>query len=175
MTIIGIYSPAPQSGKTTVANMLQEQGFARVPFAAPLKRMACEFLESLGYPEGEAARLVFFDKHVVIPEVGVTVRHMLQTLGTEWGRACLHPDVWVRCWEAQADRYELVVADDVRFPNEAAAIRRRGGVVWQVVWPDVLHIGDHVSEGSLDDAEFDAVIQNDGSLSDLHSKVLSLL
>jgi hypothetical protein len=173
--IIGLYSPAPQSGKTTVANMLQEHGFGRVPFAAPLKRMACEFLENLGYPEGEAARLVFFDKHEMIPELGVTVRHIQQTLGTEWGRDCIHPDVWIRCWQAQAERYAKVVADDARFPNELAAIRRKGGVVWQIVRPGATTDGSHRSDGGLEGAEFDAVIQNDGSLSDLQSKVLALL
>lgn len=173
--IIGLYSPAPQCGKTTVANVLQEYGFGRVPFAAPLKRMACEFLENLGYREGEAARMVFHDKHELVGEVGVTVRHLLQTLGTEWGRDCIHPDVWIRCWEAQSSRYERVVVDDVRFENEAAAIKRKGGVLWQVVRQSAVHDGGHRSEGALDSAEFDAVIQNDGSLGDLRSKVLALL
>jgi hypothetical protein len=173
--IIGLYSPAPQSGKTSVANVLQEHGFGRVPFAAPLKRMTCEFLENLGYLEGEAARMVFFDKHETVPELGVSVRHLLQTLGTEWGRDCVHAEVWVKCWAAQADRYERVVVDDVRFPNEAAAIKVKGGVIWQVVRQSAVHEGPHRSEGGLDGYKFDAVIQNDGSFNDLRSKVLALL
>ena len=174
-TLIGLYSPAPQSGKTTVAHVLQEYGYGRVPFAAPLKRMACEFLENLGYSAGEAARLVFNDKHEMIGELGVTVRHLLQTLGTEWARNCIHPEVWIRCWEAQASRYERCVVDDLRFVNEYQAVRRRGGQVWLVTRPGVERSTDHASEGALDDAEFDAVIQNDGSLGDLREKVLALL
>lgn len=176
MTLIGLYSPAAQSGKTAVANVLATEGFARVPFAAPLKRMACEFLENLGYPEGEAARVVFVDKHEVIPQLGVTVRHLLQTLGTEWGRTCIDPDVWIHCWAAQARKHQLVVADDVRFPNEAQAIIKRGGQLWKIVRPGLEHDRSHASEGGLDDYDdFTHVIHNDGSLSDLRSKVLALL
>lgn len=173
--IIGLYSSAPQSGKTAAANVLQELGFGRVPFAAPLKRMACEFLENLGYTSGEAARLVFVDKHEEIPELGVTVRHILQTLGTEWGRDRIHPRVWVKCWSAQARRYKRVVVDDVRFPNEAEAIKAAGGVIWRIVRTTSVHDGSHRSEGSLDSYSFDAVIHNDGSLGDLRSKVLALI
>jgi hypothetical protein len=174
--IIGLYSPAPQSGKTAVANMLAQEGFAAVSFASPLKRMACEFLVSLGYREDEATRLVWTDKPFVVPEVGCSVRHILQTLGTEWGRERLGPDLWVRCWEAQASRQDRVIADDVRFPNEAQAVKAKGGRMWKIVRPSATHDGQHISEGSLDDWDgFDAVIQNDGSLSDLRAKVLALL
>ncbi len=175
LKLIGLYSPAPQSGKTTVGNILFEHGYGRVPFAAPLKRIACEFLENLGYTEGEAARLVFTDKEQLIGEVSVTVRHILQTLGTEWGRDCLHPDVWVQCWRAQASRYERCVADDVRFPNEAKAIKSKGGQLWMVVRPGADRGVEHRSEGGLDGYKFDAVIHNDGSLADLREKVLALL
>lgn len=174
--IIGLYSPAPQSGKTAVANLLAQEGFRLLSFATPLKRMACEFLTALGYREDEAARLVWVDKSFVVPEVGCSVRKILQTLGTEWGRERLGGDVWVRCWEAQASRYDRVITDGVRFLNEAQAVKAKGGQMWKIVRPSATHDGSHVSEGGLDDWDgFDAVIQNDGSLSDLHAKVLALL
>ena len=174
--IIGLYSPAPQSGKTAVANMLAQEGFRLFSFASPLKRMACEFLVNLGYREDEATKLVWTDKSFVVPEVGCSVRWILQTLGTEWGRDRISPDLWVRCWEAQASRHDRVIADDVRFLNEAKAVKAMGGQMWKVVRPNAVHDGSHVSEGGLDDWDgFDAVIQNDGSLSDLRAKVLALL
>jgi hypothetical protein len=42
------------------------------------------------------------------------------TLGTEWGRDLVHADIWTRLWAARAECFPLVVADDVRFPNEVA-------------------------------------------------------
>lgn len=166
--LIGLYSPAPQSGKTTVANALAaSQGFCRVAFADPLKAMTCRFLEGLGYREDQAQRLVHVDKAVTIPELGVTARHLLQTLGTEWGRTCVAPDVWLKCWQAAAKRHPRVVADDVRFPNEAQLIRDMGGQLWCIVRPGVEAATTHASEGGLAGWEFDRVIVNDGTLREL--------
>lgn len=165
--LIGLYSPAPQSGKTTVAEALVHRGYDRVPFAAPLKDMACSLLVSLGYGRGEAARLVYEDKGAKLPALDVTVRHVLQTLGTEWGRTCIGPDVWLTCWRATATARRLVVVDDVRFPNEADLIRDLGGELWCVWRPGLANTTGHTSEGGLDDFPFDRWIMNDGTLEDL--------
>jgi hypothetical protein len=63
---------------------------------------------------------------------GLTPRHALQTLGTEWGRN-LHPDLWIeqvlRITRGSRDRF---VIPDVRFANEVAAIRAEGGKVIRI-------------------------------------------
>lgn len=170
--IIGLYSPAPQSGKTFTATVLAHQGFAPVSFAEPLKRMACEFLHNFGYREDEAAKLVWVDKHRFIPEIGITARQLLQRLGTEFGRQQIADDVWIRCWEARVMRQGDVVTDDVRFLNEAQAIKAGGGEMWKIIRPTAAHDGDHASEGSLDNwDQFDVVIDNDGSLEQLRRKI----
>lgn len=173
--LVGLYSPAPQSGKTAVAAMLSEQGHVIVPFADTLKHMLVPMLTALGYSPERAWEMVLRDKEVKIPEIGVTVRHMLQTLGTEYGRQCLHPRVWLTCWQAQATRQERVVADDVRFLNEADLVRSLGGEMWLVRRPGTVRTTGHASEGSLDDFDFDQVIENDGTLDDLRSKVFAAL
>lgn len=170
--IIGLYSTAPQSGKTFAATVLAHQGFQPVSFAEPLKRMAVTFLHGFGYREDEAAKLVWVDKHKVIPEVGCTVRHLLQTLGTEFGRQCIADDVWIRCWEARVMRHDAIVTDDVRFLNEAQAIKAGGGEMWKIVRPSAVRNTTHASEGGLDDWDgFDVVIQNDGNLEDFRRKI----
>jgi hypothetical protein len=170
--IIGLYSPAPQSGKSTVASELEQRGYVIVPFAETLKLMLIPMLESLGYDRRGANYLVYQAKQVVVGDAGVSVRHMLQTLGTEWGRACIHPDIWVRCWKGRAQQYSAVVADDVRFPNEAAMIKLLGGEMWRIERPGVPHEHGHVSEGSLDDFDgFSRHIVNDGTIDDLIGKL----
>lgn len=165
--LIGLYSSAPQSGKTTVATALEHQGFTRVPFADPLKAMVVQFLQSLGYRHHEAQRLVYIDKGAKIPQLGVTVRHLLQTLGTEWGRNCVAPDVWLKCWAASAKQHWCVVVDDVRFPNEAHLIKSMGGQVWRIERPGLIDTTGHASEGGLCDWSFDRVIVNDGTVEDM--------
>jgi hypothetical protein len=165
--LIGLYSPAPQSGKTTVATFLQHQGYERVPFADPLKAMVAQFLQGLGYRQDEAQRLVHIDKGATIPLLGVTVRHLLQTLGTEWGRTCIAPDVWLKCWAAEAIRHPLVVVDDVRFPNEAQLLKDMGGELWLIERPGLTDASGHASEGGLAGWEFDRVIVNGGTIEEL--------
>jgi hypothetical protein len=170
--IIGLYSPAPQSGKSTVATYLEQQGYAIVPFAETLKLMLIPMLESLGYDNCGANYLVHQAKQVVVGDAGVSVRHMLQTLGTEWGRQCIHPEIWVRCWKGRADRFDAVVADDVRFPNEAKMIKLLGGEMWRIDRPSAANTFDHASEGSLNSyREFDRYITNDGTIEELISKL----
>lgn len=172
LRLIGLYSPAPQSGKTFAATVLAHQGYQPVSFAEPLKRMACEFLTSLGYRQDEALRLVWVDKHKVIPDLGVTVRHLLQRLGTEWGRQQIADDVWIRCWQARIKQHDQVVTDDVRFLNEAEAVKAAGGQMWMIRRPSAAHGGEHVSEGALDSWDgFDVVIDNGGSLEEFRRKI----
>jgi len=174
--IIGLYSPAPQSGKSTVASELNKRGYTIVPFAETLKLMLIPMLESLGYDQHGANYLVHQAKQVVVQDAGVSVRHMLQTLGTEYGRQCIHPDIWVRCWKGRASRFDAVVADDVRFPNEAKMIKLLGGEMWRIDRADAVRAFDHASEGSLDSyGEFDRHITNDGTIEDLISKLQYIL
>ena len=168
--LIGLYSPAPGCGKTTVANLLIEH--RRVSFAAPLKGAVSNMLHELGIV---GVHFVHTDKEAIIPELGVSARHMMQTLGTEWGRACIHPDFWVKIARAKTQRTMndggCVVIDDVRFPNEAAMIFELGGELWRIDRPGVTYNGDHSSEGGLEDITPDRVIVNDGSIDQLKEKI----
>lgn len=166
--IIGIYSPAAQSGKTTVASFLQERGYCRLPFAQPMRDMLSVMLSDLGYSEELIAHHLHVDKEALVPELGVSVRHLLRTLGTEWGRDCVSPSVWLDVWLAKARRKSFVVVDDVRFTNEAELIRLLGGQVWRITRPGVVRNTEHASEGGLDEWEhFTCDIVNSGSISDL--------
>lgn len=167
--LIGLYSPAPGCGKTTVANLLIEH--RRVSFAAPLKGAVSNMLCDLGLPGFYA----YEDKEAIIPEIGVSARHMMQTLGTEWGRACIHPDFWVMIARAKTQRIMndggSVVVDDMRFPNEVAMIRDLGGELWRIDRPGVTYDGSHESEGRLEDITPDRVIVNDGTIAQLKEKI----
>ena len=168
--LIGLYSPAPGCGKTTAANLLIEH--ERVSFAAPLKRAVWNMLNDLGL---EGFNYAYVDKEAIIPGISVSARHMMQTLGTEWGRACIHPDFWVMIARAETQRTmadgRSVVLDDVRFPNEAAMIRDLGGELWRIERPGVTYSGDHSSEGGLEDITTDRVIANDGTIAQLKEKI----
>lgn len=175
--LIGLYSPAPQSGKSSVAAYLTSYGYRTVSFASPLKAMVRSFLAHAGYTHDQMDDLFGpAKKEQILPELGVSPRHLLCTLGTEWGRECISPDVWLKCWQRNVKYYldnDLpVVCDDVRFPNEAELIRKLGGELWMVTRPGVRRRGNHASEGSLDGyAYFDRRLSNAGSLMELYQAV----
>ena len=166
--IIGLHAPAAQSGKTTVARYLQERGYCRLPFAQPMRDMLSDMLSHLGYSEELIAHHLYVDKEAVLPELGVSARHLLRTLGTEWGRECVSPTVWLDVWLAKARRKSFVVVDDVRFKNEADLIHLLGGQMWRITRPGVVRNTEHASEGGLDGwTHFTCDIVNAGTISDL--------
>jgi hypothetical protein len=144
--LIGV-SGLAGSGKSEVSAVLtSEFGFGRVKFADPLKNMIRTLLRGAGHIDEDVERMVEGDlKEVEIPELGVSPRLLMVTLGTEWGRDAVRPDLWIRLWKAAAEMHERVVVDDVRFPNEVDAIRELGGVIWRVERPGLV-AASHVSE-----------------------------
>ena len=168
--LIGIVAPAG-SGKTVVAKHLEEaHGFTRMRFAHNLKAM---LKAGLGLTDEQ---LDGKDKMVALAEFGgCTPRHLMQTLGTEWGRRMVHSDIWTNAWRATARRVEgSIVVDDVRFPNEAAAIRAEGGVLWRIVRQGQ-PVSDHVSERMMREIVTDVTLNNNVNLPDLIEKAEAAL
>jgi hypothetical protein len=106
-------------GKSTAAKYLVEQyGFTEVSFASILKQM----LAVAGLPEPSNRH----DKEKNVEGFDFTWREAAQTLGTEWGRS-LDENIWVKLTMAKLDPNKNYVFSDVRFDNEAEAIRNAGG------------------------------------------------
>lgn len=174
--LIGLYSPVPQSGKTFAATVLTHNGFQPLSFAEPLKHMAVEFMMGLGYTKDQALKLAWTDKEKVLPEIGKTARFILQTLGTEWGRNQIDNDVWITSFRLRAKKFSNVVVDDVRFENEAVAVKEMGGEMWMIRRPSATKNFDHASEGALDNWDgFDHFIDNSGTLKDFREKIDELI
>lgn len=84
---------------------------------------------------------------------GVTVRRVLELVGTDWGRA-LDPNVWVTGLVAELGNADVVVVDDARFPNEVRAAQAHGGLAFFLDAGDRLPPipdGEHSSEPRLSD------------------------
>lgn len=174
--LIALYSPAPGCGKTTAAGVLRQQGFTPLAFAAPMRAMLHPLLLQLGYSEFEANALLQQRKEELIPSLGVSVRHLLRTLGTEWGRTCVHPALWLHTMELQLQRHRQVVIDDLRYANEAALVQRLGGEIWLLRRPGCEQASSHSSDGDLNGWDgFAETIVNDGDVTSLGLKLRAAL
>jgi hypothetical protein len=96
-----------------------------------------------------------------------TPRRVMQTLGTEWGRA-IDPDLWAKATMAKIKRLNnlagVVAITDCRFVNELEAIRAAGGQVWKIQGTTITDQTGHASEKEMDQiplTHFDHVVRND--------------
>jgi hypothetical protein len=165
--LVAIYSPAPQSGKTTVSNILRHQhAFSGIKIAAALKDMLTAALihsqidvEPSVYIEGSRKELpveIFGNK---------TTRYAMQTLAL-WGKEHFGQDFWLRFALAgiRSDKkygFSSVV-DDMRYGIEYDALKAEGAIMVKVVRPGTKAPANHFgSEGNLNDYPFDITLIND--------------
>lgn len=160
MRLIGIAGPA-RAGKDTLASYLLDNlsdDWSRSSFADPLKEM----LRAIGVDCSDDKKAVVSDDY------GVTPRHMMQTLGTEWGRHMIDGDIWVKAF-ARMNAGKCVIVPDVRFENEAALVREHGVLIHLVGRGGIE--GNHVSENPIAFMPGDIVIDNSRDLAWLHAQV----
>ena len=174
MHLIGIAGRA-RVGKDTVAQRLvTTHSFHQYSFAAPIK-VACKAIFGWGdrHVNGDL-------KEVVDPEYGVSPRQAMQTLGTEWGRNSINPELWllranfqyVRLGELdQPGRFKGMVVSDVRFNNEADWIRSKGGSVIHVTRPERTAVRDHSSESGVEAKDGDFAVVNSAGFAYLYKQV----
>jgi hypothetical protein len=169
-SVIGLAGRA-RSGKDTAANfIIAARGGYRYGFADPIRAMLKPLGVDMNDPYWNAR------KEETIPALGASPRRLMQTLGTEWGRDLIHPDLWVTLARQRfLNQGPGMVITDVRFENEAAWIRRCGGLVVHLYRRDAATVEEHSSEESLDVHATDVQLLNNGTLEDLQYAVRELL
>lgn len=172
--IIGLTGYA-QSGKDTVAKaLISQHGFIRIAFADALRDFvykANPMVDNLaGEPKfvQEYVDTVGWDKAKQNPQI----RRILQTTGLA-ARESFGADFWVRQALKNVQLTDKIVVTDVRFLNEAEAIKnyRVDAEIWRVQRDGVNAVNGHISETQLDNYTFDRTIYNNGTVEELWSSV----
>ena len=140
----------------------------------------------------------WWSKRLNMPNL--TPRWVLQYWGTEVCRTGFHDDIWIAALENRLrQRTGHTVISDVRFPNEVSAIRNAGGhVIWVKRGPDpewcetlvkmrehdvtlgirtdyMKQFNVHASEWAWVGTDFNAVVDNNGSVEDLYQQLKNLV
>ena len=189
------------SGKDTIADYLVNfHEFKRDSFANSLKDAVSsvfgwdrEMLEGRTKQSREWRERVdpWWSNRLNMPNL--TPRWVLQYWGTEVCRKGFNDDIWIASLENKLQNSkDNVVISDCRFVNEIAAIKNAGGkVIWVKrgplpSWHDIALAANygneiqkkqmietkiHASEWSWIGTEFDSVIDNNGSISDLYRHI----
>lgn len=165
--IIGLTGYA-QSGKDSVANILvSNYGYTRVAFADPIRELLYQMNPAVkdgGYRVQSTVDAYGWDvAKTAFPEV----RNMLQNLGVG-ARKTFGDMFWVQQALRQVSPEGNFVITDVRYPNEAKAIREYDNAqIWRIKRSGVIPVNTHASEIAMDGEKVDQIFVNNGTLEDL--------
>ncbi|MFF1625573.1 hypothetical protein [Streptomyces sp. NPDC058272] len=175
---IGIIGRA-RVGKDTAGKWLVDnRGYRRVALADPLKEaaLALDPIVAFDWHDDRACPLSDVRLSEIVARDGWEVakerdevRRILQHLGA--AMRAVDPEIWLRAALAktqEANEQGVPVAvTDVRYPNEAASLRRAGFHLLHISRPDVAQLV-HESEGALTAEDADYEYDNAGSVEQLH-------
>jgi len=166
--IIGLTGYA-QSGKDTVANILVERyGFTRIAFADKIREYLYEtnpmYDSIVGEPLFVKAKVDRdgWEEAKKSPHI----RRLLQTSGVA-ARKLFGDDFWVKQALKDIEFGGDYVIADVRFENEADAIKSTGGQIWRVKRLGVDPVNGHISETQMDGYPVDQIFVNNTTVDDL--------
>jgi hypothetical protein len=168
-----------RNGKDTVADhLISKYGYERISFAAPMKEALYRLNPKItinnvvSTPIRIGVDIYGWDD---LKTHGPEVRELLQRFGTEVGREMFGEDFWVNAAIDSIEDGSKVIVSDVRYPNEADAIKKLGGEVWRVVRPGFGAANGHASEHALNNYEFDYILDNNSGMELLYDSVDSKL
>ena len=193
------------SGKDTIADYLVNfHEFRRESFATTLKdAVSAVFGWDRTMLEGRTKEArewreqldLWWSERLDMPTL--TPRWVLQYWGTEVCRKAFHNDIWIASLENKLrNSKDNIVISDCRFPNEIQSIRNAGGkIIWVQRGPlpdwydaalqankgfnwaiqELKTLKIHASETSWVGTEFDAVVDNNGLISQLYANMENLV
>lgn len=174
--LVGVIGRKRAGKDSFAARLVEAHGFRRLAFADALRDAALA-LDPIVTPVDTVAGSVRLSE--LVAQVGwegakahTEVRRTLQRFGQ--GVRLVDEDFWLRPVLAQVDAEpdRPTVITDVRYPNEAAAVVERGGVIVRMVRPGLGHdeADTHESETALADFRADWVVFNNTTLEHVYEK-----
>ena len=146
------------SGKDEAAKILTQLGWKQQSFAAAVKKIA---FEQFGWSRAKDAK-----GRKLLQDLGMAGREYKESLWIDKARNELRAS---KLWD------DRIVWTDCRFENELAFLRaERQALIIQIVRPG-LKADDHISESGQIKLTCDAIVRNDGSIEDLHKKIIDIL
>ena len=136
------------SGKTFLADTIIEYNrhilAQKFSFADPLRDM----LSQIGFNEEHFNGDL---KNIGLSQFGnKSYREIIQTLGTDWGREMIHPDIWINRMNDRLNNIPKdvwLIVDDIRFENEYNFLKEKGFSIIKVIsTTDDYKEDKHISE-----------------------------
>jgi len=131
-------------GKDSVAESIQHQSsspWINKKYASSVKDIASILT---GIRRADFEKREFKESNLGKEWGNMPVREFLQRLGTDAIRKNVNPNAWINSLFSKYDKYCYWIVSDVRFIDEAEAIKDRGGIVIRVNRPGIKN-NTHIS------------------------------
>lgn len=160
--LIGI-SGKKRSGKDEFAKIFNECLSKQFKFKYNVKKFAGKLKEICSLLTGKPLEWFYSGEYcdMFLPEWGMTIRELQQKVGTEAFRNNVYENTWINALFSDYNKEQRWIITDVRFPNEANAIKEQNGILVRINRPYLISNDIHPSEISLDNyKDFDYYIEN---------------
>lgn len=167
------------AGKSTVAQILEEDGFSIYVLAKPLKQIAM----ILGFKHEEVFGT---QEQKLVPNTywKISGREFLQRLGTDVFRNTLATKIpnmhlihgiWIDLFlKFYREQNRPIVVEDVRFPDEVDVIKRLGGHIIHIVRDNSASASNHASEAMDPSTVANFTIYNTGTKEELRREIYNI-
>jgi len=167
-----------QVGKSTAAEYLKTKGYQRHNMKDGLvAELKDNFPDLLREIDKEACRNIggiSANINYLFEFKPPLIRTLMQNYGTEVRRGD-DPDYWVHQWVNNRPE-GLIVTDDVRFLNEAQAIKDCGGTLIRITRDDITDGGSHASETETNSIQVDhTIVAKQGDLEGMYKRIDDIL
>lgn len=144
----------------------------KVSFATPLKEQCYKLFRNYG-----AKPPKYYEKHpnekdVVIPMLGRSMREIWIKYGNDV--RAIYPLTWVDLALIH-DSNNILLITDLRYINEAEAIKKRGGVLIRIDRDDIPQHDDIADSNLASYNDWDYIIKNNDDLNYLHRTVVRIV
>jgi len=144
-----------------------------VSFADKIKDVAYQLYAVYGLQDKNYYELNATERNIPLPHINKTPRQIWIDLGKAI-RDVVHENTWVDCVIQEKRKCDYLLITDVRFPDEAKAIKNKGGILLKVDNPSIPIETDGADEVLASFNGWDHIIMNDGTLEDLNYKVCNV-
>lgn len=154
---------------------LEHQGLRvkKISFAESLKAVCYKLFKKYGLKPSHYYEEHPTEKEIIIPELQLSARDIWIIFGTKICRE-IHPNVWVDLALDNLEEVDVVLTTDLRFVNEAEAIKKYGGILIRIERNVATY--DDVADSNLENySKWNYIISNNTDLQYLHKVVTGII